>query len=102
MSKIIPEWSEWLNMTEAERIKCQDSWDVYKNEGHDIVNKVLSNFQEEYGNIPQLEIFGKPAIYHGGIWVISLRYPSVFDNRKIPKSFLGIHIMAIYSDDAKK
>jgi hypothetical protein len=74
-------------MTEAERIKCQDRWDTYKNEGQDIVNKVLSNFQEEYGNIPQLEILGK-AIYHGGIWVISVRYPSVFDNRKIPNSVL--------------
>lgn len=97
MKKIIPEWSEWLNMSEAERVKCQGAWDVYKNDGQHITEKVLSKFQEKYGNIPQLEILGK-GICHGGTWVISIRCPSVFDIKKLPSSFLGINVRAIISE----
>jgi hypothetical protein len=97
MSTNVPKWSDWLNMSDDERIKCQDTWDTYKNDGQHIVEKVLSKFQEEYGNIPQLEILGK-GICHGGTWVISIRYPSVFDSEKVPKSFLGINVRAMISE----
>jgi len=91
MNTKVPEWSNWLKMTENERVECQHTWNAYKGEGQDIIEKVLSKFKEEYGNIPRLEILGK-GIYHGGTWVISVKYPFIFDKRKIPKSFLGVDI----------
>lgn len=91
MTAKIPEWSDWLEMTEAERIKYKDTWNAYKNEGQDVVEKVVAKFQKEYSNIPRLEILGK-GICHGGTWVISIRYPFVFDKRKVPNTFLGIDV----------
>lgn len=99
MSTIIPEWSDWLKMTEAERIKCKETWDAYKNEGQDIVEKVIAKFKEEYCHTLGLEILGK-GICHGGTWVISVGYPFVFDKRKVPNSFLGIDVRATISNES--
>jgi hypothetical protein len=94
-----PKWSDWLKMTEEERKKCIYSWNVYNEEGKDVVEMVIEKFQEEYGNIPHLRILGK-GILHGGVWVINVQFPFIFDKRKIPNSFLGIDINISITNDS--
>ena len=79
-------------MDEEKRLKVQQGWDVYKGEGLKITSKVVRKFKKEYGKIPGLKVSTHPGIYHGGIWVITVQHPFIFDHRKLPKTYLGIEV----------
>jgi hypothetical protein len=85
-------FKDWLNLTEEERWKTHLNWNVYAGEGRDIAVHVLEGFKKEYSHIPRLRIKDRLGIYHGGIWVIIVEHPFIFDYRKIPKRYFGIEI----------
>jgi hypothetical protein len=98
MNKSIPTMSLWLEMTDSERVKCQNDWDVYKLEGENLVDEIVQKFINEYGSIKNVNIIGK-GVEQGGCWTIAYEHPFIFDKRSIPEKYLGIGLKAIISED---
>lgn len=86
-----PSISEWLALSEQERVRHVAALKPYAGEGSELLEVVVDLFRKEFGHLRGLKING-PGVYHGGSWVIGASHPLVFDKRLLPPTFLGIQV----------
>jgi hypothetical protein len=80
-------FDEWLQLPESERREIAGKWSGYRNEGGDIVKAAAEHLARQFAG----EGVGVDhGVYHCGDWIIAVRAPFVFDNRRVPQFYLGI------------
>ena len=85
----LPSISEWLKLSEQERVQRVAALNAYAGEGSELLEVVVDRFRKEFGHLRGLEVNG-PGVYHGGSWVIGALHPFVFDKRLLPPTYLGL------------
>ena len=95
-------FTKWLKLSNLERAEIMSKWNVYEGDGEEIVLNVIREFKKKYGIIEKVKIHDHGGIYHGGVWVISVEYPFVFDKRKIPNEYLGISVHTMHNGELPK
>lgn len=88
-----PSLSEWIALSEDERIRRLAAFNAYAGEGEELVKRITDRFREEFGRLPDVTIDG-PGIYHGGSWTIGVTHPFIFDRRFLPERYLGVDVRA--------
>lgn len=87
----LPNFQDWLNLPEAERVRQVSALNAYAGEGRELLNEVLHRFRTEYAHRRGLQIYGL-SVNHGGTWAIATSSPFIFDRRGLPAYYLGVHV----------
>lgn len=86
----------WLKNSDKERRIISSKWDVYKNDGAEIIRVVCDKFKEEYAGNKYIKDIHS-GVYHGGDWVIGVTIQWRGRNKiKLPKIYKGFAVQISY------